>query len=154
SWVVVQGDTTTTMAGGLGAFHHGCRVAHVEAGLRTGDNGDPWPEGMKPRVTGVVADVHFAPTDGSAQNPLPEGLGQERVFATGNTVSDALNLVSAMPFDPAATPVADLPLAGKRLIVATMHRRETSAEALEGICEAIAATARRFPDVHVVIPVH
>jgi UDP-N-acetylglucosamine 2-epimerase (non-hydrolysing) len=154
SWVVVQGDTTTTMAGGLGAFHHGFRVAHVEAGLRTGDNGDPWPEEMNRRVTGVVADVHFAPTDGSARNLFQEGIAQQRVFVTGNTVIDALNIVSAMPFDPAGTPVADLQLDGKRLIVATMHRRETSAEALEGICEAIATTARRHPDVHVVIPVH
>jgi UDP-N-acetylglucosamine 2-epimerase (non-hydrolysing) len=153
-WVIVHGDTTTTMAGGLGAFHHGCRVAHVEAGLRTFDIGDPWPEEMNRRVAGVVADVHFAPTEQSAQNLYREGIARDHVHVTGNTVIDALRLVSSLPFDPTRGSIAELPLEGKRLIVATMHRRETSPAALEQICRALLAVGRSHPDVQLVIPVH
>ena len=152
-WVLVQGDTTTTMAGGLGAFHHGCKVAHVEAGLRTFDKGDPWPEEMNRRVAGVVADLHFAPTAISAQNLYQEGISKDRVYVTGNTAIDALKLVASMPFDSTATPVARIPLEGRRVIVATMHRRETSRAAME-VCRALVAVARRFPDVQIVCPVH
>ena len=112
-WVVVQGDTTTTMAGGLGAFHHGCRVAHVEAGLRTFDQRDPWPEEMNRRVAGVVADLHFAPTPVSARNLFREGVDRSSVYVTGNTVVDALEIVSAMRFAPERSPLAGLPLEGK-----------------------------------------
>jgi UDP-N-acetylglucosamine 2-epimerase (non-hydrolysing) len=153
-WVLVQGDTTTTMAGGLGAFHHGCRVAHVEAGLRTFDERDPWPEEMNRRVAGVVADLHFAPTPASAGNLYREGVAKERVYVTGNTVIDALEMVSKMPFDPGGTILATIPLEGKRILVATMHRRETSQEALRGICAALAAIAARYEDVQIVCPVH
>jgi UDP-N-acetylglucosamine 2-epimerase (non-hydrolysing) len=153
-WVLVQGDTTTTMAGGLGAFHHGCRVAHVEAGLRTFDKHDPWPEEMNRRVAGVVADLHFAPTTSSARNLYAEGVSHDRVFVTGNTVIDALNVVSAMPFDPAGTPLADIPLEGRTLVVATMHRREMTPEALEGVCLALRTIALANDDVQIVIPVH
>ena len=153
-WVLVQGDTTTTMAGGLGAFHHGCRVAHVEAGLRTFDKGDPWPEEMNRRVAGVVADLHFAPTATSAQNLYQEGISKDRVYVTGNTAIDALKLVASMPFDPTATPVARIPLEGRRVIVATMHRRETSRAAMEEVCGALLGVAQRHPDVQIVCPVH
>jgi len=84
-WVLVQGDTTTTMAGALGAFHHGIKVGHVEAGLRTFNKHDPWPEEMNRRVAGVLADVHFAPTPSSAQNLYREGVSKDRVYVTGNT---------------------------------------------------------------------
>jgi UDP-N-acetylglucosamine 2-epimerase (non-hydrolysing) len=153
-WVLVQGDTTTTMAGGLGAFHHGCKVAHVEAGLRTFDKGDPWPEEMNRRVAGVVADLHFAPTATSAQNLYQEGISKDRVYVTGNTAIDALKLVASMPFDPTATPVARIPLEGRRVIVATMHRRETSRAAMEEVCGALLGVAHRHPDVQIVCPVH
>lgn len=155
-WVLIQGDTTTTMAGGLGAFHHGCRVGHVEAGLRTFDKSDPWPEEMNRRVAGVVSDVHFAPTETSAENLYREGIAKERVFVTGNTVIDALRLVSATPFDPEGTPVADIPLEGKRLIVATMHRRESTVEEMEEVCRALItiAGAGVHDDVQIVLPVH
>ncbi len=153
-WVLVQGDTTTTMAGGLGAFHHGCRVAHVEAGLRTFDQHNPWPEEMNRRVAGVVADLHFAPTAASADNLYREGIARERVYVTGNTVIDALQIVSAMPFDPARTLLARIPLEGRRLIVATMHRRETSPEVIAEICAALIDIAARHEDVQIVCPVH
>jgi UDP-N-acetylglucosamine 2-epimerase (non-hydrolysing) len=153
-WVLVQGDTTTTMAGGLGAFSHGCRVAHVEAGLRTFDQRDPWPEEMNRRVAGVVADLHFAPTAASADNLFREGVAGDRVYVTGNTVIDSLKIVSAMPFDPRATLLGQIPLEGKRLVVTTMHRRETSREAIGEICAALVAVAGRYQDVHIVCPVH
>jgi UDP-N-acetylglucosamine 2-epimerase (non-hydrolysing) len=153
-WVLVQGDTTTTMAGGLGAFHHGCKVGHVEAGLRTFNKHDPWPEEMNRRVAGVLADVHFAPTPASAQNLYREGVSKDRVYVTGNTVIDALQAVARMPFEPERTPLAELGLNGKRLIVATMHRREMSPEALEEICSGLRAVAESHPEVQIVIPVH
>ncbi|MGB2952858.1 MAG: UDP-N-acetylglucosamine 2-epimerase (non-hydrolyzing) [Gaiellaceae bacterium] len=153
-WVLVQGDTTTTMAGGLGAFHHGCRVAHVEAGLRTFDQRDPWPEEMNRRVAGVIADLHFAPTAASADNLYREGVSRDRLYVTGNTVIDALRLVSAIPFEPGGTVLAEIPLEGKRVVVATMHRRETSRQALGELCGALIAIAGRHEDVQIVCPVH
>ena len=153
-WVLVQGDTTTTMAGALGAFHHGIKVGHVEAGLRTFNKHDPWPEEMNRRVAGVLADVHFAPTPSSAQNLYREGVSKDRVYVTGNTVIDALQTVADMPFDPALTPLAELGLNGQRLIVATMHRREMTSEALEDVCSALRAVAEGHPEVRIVIPVH
>jgi UDP-N-acetylglucosamine 2-epimerase (non-hydrolysing) len=153
-WVIVQGDTTTTMAGGLGAFHHGCRIAHVEAGLRTFDHRDPWPEEVNRRVAGVVADLHFAPTQTSAANLYREGVGPGQVFVTGNTVIDALDLVRALPLETEGTELGRIPLEGKRLVVVTMHRRETSPEAIAEICAALVATIERHQDVQIVCPVH
>jgi UDP-N-acetylglucosamine 2-epimerase (non-hydrolysing) len=153
-WVLVQGDTTTTMAGALGAFHNGIKVGHVEAGLRTFDKHDPWPEEMNRRVAGVLADVHFAPTPASAQNLYREGVSKDRVYVTGNTVIDALRSVAELPFDPGGTPLARLGLNGKRLIVATMHRRELTAEALAELCSGLRAVAEHHPEVQIVIPVH
>jgi UDP-N-acetylglucosamine 2-epimerase (non-hydrolysing) len=153
-WVLVQGDTTTTMAGGLGAFQQGVKVGHVEAGLRTHDKHDPWPEEMNRRVAGVLADVHFAPTPSSAQNLYREGVSKDRVYVTGNTVIDALRDVAEMPFDPAGTPLAGLELNGRRLIVTTMHRREMTAEGLQDVCRGLRSIADRHDDVQIVLPVH
>jgi UDP-N-acetylglucosamine 2-epimerase (non-hydrolysing) len=153
-WVLVQGDTTTTMAGGLAAFQQGWKVGHVEAGLRTFNKHDPWPEEMNRRVAGVLADVHFAPTPASAQNLYREGVSKDRVYVTGNTVIDALQTVAGMPFDPERTALAQLGLNGKRLIVATMHRREMTQEALEDVCSGLRAVADGHPEVQIVIPVH
>jgi UDP-N-acetylglucosamine 2-epimerase (non-hydrolysing) len=153
-WVIVQGDTTTTMAGGLGAFHFGCRVAHVEAGLRTFDRRDPWPEEVNRRVAGVVADLHFAPTPTSAENLYREGVSPDRVYVTGNTVIDALEFVRALPFDPTGTTLEDLAHQGKRVVVVTMHRRETSRSALAEVCAALIDIAAQHEDVQIVCPVH
>ena len=152
--MLVQGDTTTTMAGALGAFQQGWKVGHVEAGLRTFDKHDPWPEEMNRRVAGVVADVHFAPTPSSAQNLYREGVSKDRVYVTGNTVIDALHAVAEMPFDADKTPLAELGSNGKRVIVATMHRREMTPEALEDVCLGLRAVAEGHPEVQIVIPVH
>ena len=153
-WVLVQGDTTTTMAGALAAFQHGIKVGHVEAGLRTFNKHDPWPEEMNRRVAGVLADVHFAPTPSSAQNLYREGVSKDRVYVTGNTVIDALQTVAGMPFDPGETALSSLGLNGQKLIVATMHRREMTSEALEDVCSGLRAVAEGHPEVRIVIPVH
>jgi UDP-N-acetylglucosamine 2-epimerase (non-hydrolysing) len=153
-WVLVQGDTTTTMAGALAAFQHGIKVGHVEAGLRTFNKHDPWPEEMNRRVAGVLADVHFAPTPSSAQNLYREGVSKDRVYVTGNTVIDALQTVAGMPFDPNQTPLSSIHINGQKLIVATMHRREMTTEALEDVCAGLRAVAEGHPEVRIVIPVH
>jgi UDP-N-acetylglucosamine 2-epimerase (non-hydrolysing) len=153
-WVLVQGDTTTTMAGALGAFQQGWKIGHVEAGLRTFNKHDPWPEEMNRRVAGVLADVHFAPTPSSAQNLYREGVSKDRVYVTGNTVIDALQTVAGMPFDAGKTPLAELGLDGERVIVATMHRREMTPEALSDVCLGLRAVAEGHPEVQIVIPVH
>ena len=153
-WVLVQGDTTTTMASGLGAFHHGSRVAHVEAGLRTFDQLNPWPEEMNRRVAGVVADLHFAPTAASVENLYREGISKERVYLTGNTIIDALGIVSAMPFDPRGTALAEIPLGGKRVVLMTLHRRETPPEAIGDVCAAVTDIAAGHEDVQIVCPIH
>jgi UDP-N-acetylglucosamine 2-epimerase (non-hydrolysing) len=153
-WVIVQGDTTTTMAGGLGAFHQRCRVAHVEAGLRTFDTNDPWPEEVNRRMAGILADVHFAPTDECARNLYREGIPEQNVYVTGNTVIDALRLVAALPFDPSGTPLAPLAATDRRVVVATVHRREKSAEEIDEVCAALVGIAQRHPDVQIVCPLH
>ena len=153
-WVLVQGDTTTTAAAALGAFYLGMRVGHVEAGLRTFDRLRPFPEEINRRVTSVVADLHFAPTDRARRNLLAEGIEEDRVLTTGNTVVDALRIASGMPFDPAGTPLAGLP-ADRRVVLLTAHRRENFGEPLRRIFEAVRRIAEEWPrDVHFVIPVH
>ena len=99
-WVVVQGDTTTAAMTALGAFYHRCKVAHVEAGLRSHDKWHPFPEEINRRVAGVVADVHFAPTEESRQNLLREGVPESCVMVTGNTIIDALHRIQSLPWNP------------------------------------------------------
>lgn len=153
-WVLLQGDTTTTMAASLAAFYQRVKVAHVEAGLRTGDKHRPYPEEMNRVIADHLADLHFAPTEQARQNLLREGLPEERILVTGNTVIDALLDVANRPCDWSSGPLATLPLEGKRGILVTCHRRESFGPAFEGICQALAEIARRYPGVHLVYPVH
>jgi UDP-N-acetylglucosamine 2-epimerase (non-hydrolysing) len=152
-WVLVQGDTTTAMAASLGAFYRRIPVGHVEAGLRTDDKWQPFPEEINRRITGVIADLHFAPTAWSAGNLRREGVPEKRIVVTGNTVIDAIQWAAQLPFDPAGTPLADLPLGEKRLIVVTAHRRENFGQGIAEICAALRELAAR-DDVHIVYPVH
>ena len=153
-WVLVQGDTTTVMAASLVAFYHRIPVGHVEAGLRTDDKYQPFPEEINRRVTSVVADLHFAPTAHARDNLLREGVPDSRIRVTGNSVIDALQLAAAMPFDWARSSLAGLPEAA-RLVLVTAHRRENFGAPLERICGALRALAARFsPEVHFVYPVH
>jgi UDP-N-acetylglucosamine 2-epimerase (non-hydrolysing) len=152
--VVVQGDTTTTLAGAMTAFYQKIPVGHVEAGLRTGDLRQPFPEEMNRVVTARLASLHFAPTECSARNLLAEGVDPARVHVTGNTGIDAVLQVSG---DLAAGRLRGRDWPGldpsRKLIAVTAHRRESFGEGFEQICNALARLAAR-PDVQIVYPVH
>ena len=145
--VLAQGDTTTVLVTALACFYQSVPFAHVEAGLRSGDLQNPFPEEMNRTMADRMACLHFAPTEAAAANLIREGIAQGSVHVTGNTVIDALlwasDKVSACPF---AQP-------GKRLILVTSHRRENFGPALESICAAVRELADR-PDTHVLFPVH
>lgn len=153
-WVLVQGDTTTAMAASLAAFYRKIPVGHVEAGLRTEDKFQPFPEEINRRITGVVADLHFAPTEWAADNLRREEVPEERIVVTGNTVIDAIQEVAARPYDPAGTPLAELTRLEKRLILVTAHRRENFGRGISEICAALRTLATERDDVHLVYPVH
>jgi len=151
-WVLVQGDTTTVAVAALAAFYARCRVGHVEAGLRTGDRWQPFPEEINRRVAGVIADRHFAPTTWARDNLLREDVPGERILVTGNPGIDALNWITAQPAPPL---LEDLLRPGTRTVLVTAHRRENFGEPLESICLALRDLASRYRDrLHVVYPVH
>ena len=151
-WVLVQGDTTTVMAAALNAYYRRIRVGHVEAGLRTHNKWEPFPEEINRRVAGVAADLHFAPTKWSRQNLLKEGVADEQIHVTGNPVIDALHFVAGQPVP---TTVADLlsKYESKRIVLVTAHRRENFGQPLEEICGALKSLAER-DDVQIIYPVH
>ena len=156
--VIVQGDTTSTFAGALAAFYHKIPVAHVEAGLRTGNIYAPWPEEVNRRLVTRIADLHFAPTARARDNLLREGIAGERILITGNTGIDALLWVSdqleAQPeLRARASSLLGERFADKRIILMTGHRRENFDGGLERIACAMARIAAR-PDVAIVFPVH
>jgi UDP-N-acetylglucosamine 2-epimerase (non-hydrolysing) len=148
--LLVQGDTTTTMAASLAAFHRRIPVGHVEAGLRTGDNDYPYPEEVNRRITSVIAARHFAPTPRARDNLVREGVPEDAILVTGNTVIDALLRVVAMK--PSRLPT--LPRRGSRLVLVTAHRRENFGAPLEEILAALRDLAARYADVDLVYPVH
>ena len=151
-WVLVQGDTTTVMAAALNAYYRRIRVGHVEAGLRTHNKWEPFPEEINRRVAGVAADLHFAPTRWSRQNLLKEGVPEEQIHVTGNPVIDALKFVAEQPV-PATVAKLLSTYESKRIVLVTAHRRENFGEPLENICEALLSLAER-DDVQIVYPVH
>ncbi len=147
--VLIQGDTTTVMTTALAAFYRRILVGHVEAGLRTGDLDNPFPEEMNRIVAGRLSRWHFAPTQGARDNLLGEGCDPASIHVTGNTVIDALLEVASVDRPlPAQVP------AGKRLILVTAHRRENFGDAFREICHGIRELADRHEDVHVLYPVH
>lgn len=152
-WVIVQGDTTTAMAAALAAFYRRIKVAHVEAGLRTGDKSQPFPEEINRIFADALAELHFAPTEQAQAHLLREGVPAASVIVTGNTVIDALLDVAARPYDWQAGELAQVPL-DKRLILVTAHRRENFGAPLDNICQALLEIAANFPDVQFVYPVH
>ena len=156
-WVVVQGDTATAMAGAMAAYYRKIPVAHVEAGLRSGNIYHPWPEEVNRKIIGAIARLHCAPTETAAQALLAENVAPGAVHVTGNTVIDALHWVTArIAAEPGLadvmTPLAAR-FAGKRILGVTSHRRENFGGGMEAIAEAIATLAER-PDVAVIFPVH
>ncbi len=153
-WVLVQGDTTTVMAASLTAFYHQVKVGHVEAGLRTYDKWQPFPEEINRRVAGVVADVHFAATETAKANLLREGIAPHTIYVTGNPVIDALKIAVAMPYAVERGPLAGIPW-HKRVLLVTAHRRENFGKPLETICAALRELAAQYQDtVQIVYPVH
>jgi UDP-N-acetylglucosamine 2-epimerase (non-hydrolysing) len=153
-WILIQGDTTTVMAASILAYYHRVSVGHVEAGLRTSDKWRPFPEEINRRIAGVTADLHFAPTEWARQNLLAERVPDEQIRVTGNPVIDALQQISARPYDFSSGAFAGIPTE-RRLILVTAHRRENFGEPLERIFQALLEIARRYPDdVQIVYPVH
>jgi UDP-N-acetylglucosamine 2-epimerase (non-hydrolysing) len=161
--VLVHGDTTSTFAASLAAFYRKVPVGHVEAGLRTGDIYAPWPEEMNRKLADAIADVFFAPTESSKMNLLREGVADDRIIVTGNTVIDALFHVIGMIRGNSALkqtldarfPFLDGPggTSGRRMILVTGHRRENFGPGFERICQALATLSAR-EDVQIVYPVH
>jgi len=155
--VLVHGDTTTTLAASLAAYYHRIPVGHVEAGLRTGNILSPWPEEINRKVTGTITRLHFAPTAASRANLLAENVPDSHIFTTGNTVIDALQVVT-MRIENDAALRAELASRfllndSRRLILVTGHRRESFGEGFDRICSALASIAQRS-DVEIVYPVH
>lgn len=151
--LIVQGDTTTAFAAALAAFFRKIPVAHVEAGLRSRDLLNPFPEEANRRLASVVTQFHFAPTTLARENLLGEGVNSESVFVTGNTVVDAARILVERGVADQALP-AGIPDDGSRLILMTSHRRESWGPELENICLAVRDLVEQFPDVRVVYPVH
>lgn len=156
-WVVVQGDTTTVLAGAIAAYYRKIPVCHVEAGLRSGDIYQPWPEEVNRRAVGTFATLHCAPTETAQAALLRESVDPKNVHVTGNTVIDALYWVTkhAQAHPEIASGLASLEsrFAGKRIIGVTSHRRENFGDGMRSIARAVARIAAR-PDVAVIFPMH
>lgn len=151
--LLVQGDTTTAFAAALAAFYRKVPVAHVEAGLRSRDLFQPWPEEANRRLAAVVTKLHFAPTPLSRENLLAEAIPEEDVVVTGNTIVDAVERLLEMQTIEYPLP-AGVPDDGSRLVLVTSHRRESWGMELENICDSILELVQRFPDIRVIYPVH
>lgn len=153
--VLVQGDTTTTLAASLAAYYQRVLVGHIEAGLRTGKKNDPFPEEINRRVTTHISDFHFAPTELARNNLVKEGIDPENISITGNTVIDALRITEARLATEPGLGVNGLETVdGQRIVLVTAHRRESFGLPFRRICEAVRTLAERRPDILVVYPVH
>ena len=151
-WMLSQGDTTSVAAASLAGFYARIKVGHVEAGLRTYNKWQPFPEEINRRVAGVIADLHFAPTERARQNLLQEGVAPDHILVTGNPVIDALYWVAAQPL---ASSALHLECDEAKLILVTAHRRENFGRPLESICLALRDLVEHYNrGVHIVYPVH
>jgi len=148
--VLVHGDTTTTFVGSLAAFYNQIAIGHVEAGLRTGNKYSPYPEEMNRQLTGVMADLHFAPTENSKENLLKENKDEQLIFVTGNTAIDALKTTVRENY---SHPVLDK-LGDDRMILLTAHRRENLGQPMRNMFKAIKRLLAEHDDVQVIYPVH
>lgn len=152
--VLVHGDTTTTFAGALTAFYHQIAVGHVEAGLRTHQKYSPYPEEMNRKLTGSLADLHFAPTCTAKENLLQEGIDQSNIFVTGNTVIDALLATVGSQYQFADKLLAGIRYTDRKVILVTTHRRENLGEPMRHVYQALRDIVTEFDDVEIVFPVH
>lgn len=157
--ILVHGDTATTLSASLAAYYQKIPIAHVEAGLRTGDLYSPWPEEANRKLTTVLAKVHFAPTETSRNNLMMEGVAPDKIFITGNTVIDALlDTVKKLESEKALRDAAAAPTRfldpHRKIVLVTGHRRESFGNGFERICKALSQVASTHPDVQIVYPVH
>lgn len=152
--VLVHGDTSTTFAASLAAYYNQTKVGHVEAGLRTYDKYQPFPEEMNRRLTGAIADLHFSPTEPSKKNLLKENIDENIIFITGNTAIDALKTTIDDSYKFTVDELNSIDYQNKRVITITAHRRENLGEPLENICKALRRIANEYEDVELVYAVH
>lgn len=152
--VLVHGDTTTTFAGALAAYYHETAVGHVEAGLRTYNKYSPFPEEMNRKLTGAIADLHFAPTDTASGNLKAEGTKEDKIFVTGNTVIDALHKTVTDDFKFDDEKLVNIDYENKRIILVTTHRRENLGEPMRHVYKALKDIVNEFDDVEIIFPVH
>jgi UDP-N-acetylglucosamine 2-epimerase (non-hydrolysing) len=153
--VLVQGDTTTSMAAALAAFYAGVKVGHVEAGLRTFDKNQPYPEESNRKIIDAVADLFFAHTELAKQHLLNEGIAEQAIEVTGNTVIDALLDVANRPYSFDGTPLAALPFGSHKIVLVTAHRRESFGGPFESLCQGLRELALKYRDeIVLVYPVH
>lgn len=152
--ILLHGDTTTTFAGSLAAFYQKIKIGHVEAGLRTGNKYFPYPEEMNRKLTGTMADIHFAPTKGSRNNLLKEGINEDDIYITGNTVIDAMKTTVENNYIFDTEELNSIDYLNKKVILVTAHRRENWGEGIENICKSIKTIVEVKKDVEVVYLVH
>ncbi|HYJ86607.1 MAG TPA: UDP-N-acetylglucosamine 2-epimerase (non-hydrolyzing) [Pyrinomonadaceae bacterium] len=151
--ILVQGDTTTVMTAALAAFYSGIRIGHVEAGLRSFQKRNPFPEEINRRIAGCIANLHFAPTECARDNLLREGIPAEDIFITGNTIVDALR--SIPPVSAFEEPLLEgIKFDTSRILLVTVHRRENHGPNLKSICTALKMLVGRFANLEIVFPVH
>ncbi len=157
-WILIQGDTTTVMAAAILGYYRQIRIGHVEAGLRTHDKWQPFPEEMNRRIAGVMADLHFAPTENNRHNLLREGIPDALIKVTGNPAIDALRMVSQQPAPPQVEQLLnETGVAGgaRRLVLVTAHRRENFGQPILDICKALKRLAQTYQDeITIIYPVH
>jgi len=152
--VLVQGDTSSAFAAALAAFHQMIKVGHIEAGLRTGNKYNPFPEEMNRAMIGRIADYHFAPTTTASDNLRHEGVASKHIYVTGNTSIDALKMMLAASHGQSNTVLDTVNQHDGRIIVVTTHRRESFGEPLVNTLHALREIVARYPDVLIVLPVH
>ena len=152
--VLVHGDTTTTFVGALASFYAQIPVGHVEAGLRTGNKFSPYPEEMNRKLTGAIADIHFAPTSTSKNNLLKENIDPAAIVVTGNTVIDALQTTVKADYRFTDSGLQKALAGGKRLILVTTHRRENLGEPMRHVYQALRMVLENLPDVEAIFPFH
>lgn len=152
--VLVHGDTSTTFVASLAAFYAKIPVGHVEAGLRTFDKYSPFPEEMNRKLTGCIADLHFAPTQTNYNNLIREGVHPDTIHITGNTAIDALRTTILQDYTFDDPTLKKLNFSGKRVITVTAHRRENLGKPLENVFHALEVIVQKYPDVEIVYPVH
>lgn len=152
--VLVQGDTTTTFVGSLAAFYRQIPVGHVEAGLRTNDKNNPFPEEINRRLTSTITDLHFAPTQTAKEALLAENVNPENIFITGNTVIDALSYSVNSDYIFSSDILNHIIDQDKKIILVTMHRRENLGEPMKSACNAIKNLALIYKDYNIIFPVH